>query len=181
LPTVIPSPSDKPALRSALLAARRGLTDAARDTADRALVERAVALAEGRRVAAYLPLAREPGGAGLIPALVGAARQVIVPVLLPDRDLDWSAPGEPDERLGPAAIGSVDLVLVPALAVDRLGVRLGRGGGSYDRALARVSIETPVVALLYDGELREHLPAEPHDRRVTGVLLPSGATWITIE
>jgi 5-formyltetrahydrofolate cyclo-ligase len=69
----------------------------------------------------------------------------------------------------------VDLVLVPALAVDRhTGVRLGRGGGSYDRALARTHPGTPVIALLYPGELLEGVPAQPHDARVTAVLTPDG-------
>jgi 5-formyltetrahydrofolate cyclo-ligase len=63
---------------------------------------------------------------------------------------------------------------VPALAVGRDGTRLGRGGGSYDRALARVPAATPVVALLYEDELLETVPAEPHDRRVSAAVLPSG-------
>lgn len=185
LPTVMPSPSDKPAVRAGLLAARRALTDADRAAADRLLVERAVALATGRHVAAYRPLAREPGGPDLVPALVRVARRVILPVLRPDRDLDWTTADGDDQCLGVAAIGAVDLVLAPALAVDRLGVRLGRGGGSYDRALDRVPVTTPVVALLYAGELRERLPADPHDRRVTSAILPSGAVdtaaWVTSE
>jgi 5-formyltetrahydrofolate cyclo-ligase len=65
-------------------------------------------------------------------------------------------------------------VIVPALAVDRRGVRLGRGGGSYDRALSRVPVGTPIVAALYDGELLDALPADPHDVRVTGVATPAG-------
>jgi 5-formyltetrahydrofolate cyclo-ligase len=64
-------------------------------------------------------------------------------------------------------------VLVPALAVDHRGQRLGRGGGSYDRALARVGERVPVVALLFDGELIDQVPAEPHDRPVSAVALPS--------
>ena len=65
------------------------------------------------------------------------------------------------------------MVVVPAVAVDRAGVRLGRGGGSYDRVLARVPPGVPVIALLYDGELCAALPAGPHDRRVTAVVTPS--------
>jgi 5-formyltetrahydrofolate cyclo-ligase len=76
--------------------------------------------------------------------------------------------------LGPDAVARADLVLVPALAVDRAGVRLGRGGGSYDRALARVAAKTLVVALLYDGEVHDALPAEAHDRVVSAVLSPAG-------
>ncbi|HET6211744.1 MAG TPA: 5-formyltetrahydrofolate cyclo-ligase, partial [Micromonosporaceae bacterium] len=102
----------------------------------------------------------------------GTGVAVLLPVLLDDRDLDWARyPG--GTPLGVAAIATADLVVVPAVAVDRTGVRLGRGGGSYDRALARVGAATPVIALLYDGELLPALPAEPHDRRVRAVIMPA--------
>src|SRR5574342_704374 len=103
-------------------------------------------------------------------AEVLARRRALDPALLPDADLDWAAydgpgslttarfPQPTGPRLGPDAIRSADLVLVPALAVDRRRMRLGRGGGSYDRVLARVAAGVPVVALLYDGELCEHVP-----------------------
>jgi 5-formyltetrahydrofolate cyclo-ligase len=99
---------------------------------------------------------------------------VLVPVLRGDLDLDWteygdktwnaqdtprwSTPGGP--RLGLDAIAGADVVLVPALAVDERGMRLGRGGGSYDRALARVPHARPVFALLYDGEYCQPLAAD---------------------
>jgi 5-formyltetrahydrofolate cyclo-ligase len=109
---------------------------------------------------------------------------VLLPVLLPNGDLDWaehqrgglvpSARGllEPaSRRLGPDAVTGCDVVLVPALAVDAAGHRLGRGGGSYDRALA--GVEAPVVALLHDGELLAAVPVEVHDVAVTAVATPS--------
>ncbi|MFJ6952794.1 5-formyltetrahydrofolate cyclo-ligase, partial [Micromonospora aurantiaca (nom. illeg.)] len=65
------------------------------------------------------------------------------------------------------------LVVVPAVAVDRRGIRLGRGGGSYDRALARVPATVPTVALLHDGELVAAVPALPHDRPVHCVITPA--------
>jgi 5-formyltetrahydrofolate cyclo-ligase len=74
--------------------------------------------------------------------------------------------------LGLPAVGLADLVVVPALAVDRAGVRLGRGGGSYDRALARTRPDALLVALLYQGELVDALPTEPHDARVDVAILP---------
>jgi len=76
--------------------------------------------------------------------------------------------------LGPAAIGTAHLVLVPAFAVDRAGRRLGRGGGSYDRALARVPTGTVVAALLFTGELIDRVPTDPWDRPVTAVVSPDG-------
>ena len=79
-------------------------------------------------------------------------------------------PTEPSR--GVAGISSADLVLVPALAVDLSGSRLGRGGGSYDRALARVGAAVPTIALLYDSELLDEVPAGPHDQRVRAVAQP---------
>ncbi|MCA1711851.1 MAG: 5-formyltetrahydrofolate cyclo-ligase, partial [Actinobacteria bacterium] len=116
-------------------------------------------------------------------SLLALRDDVLLPVLLPDDDLDWAVgrdlrPGprgllEPvGPRLGVAAISSCDLVLVPALAVDVAGTRLGRGGGSYDRALRRATGRT--IALLHDGELVERLPADPHDVPVTAAVTPSG-------
>jgi len=67
-------------------------------------------------------------------------------------------------------------VLVPALAVDPAGNRLGRGGGSYDRALARVTPGTFVCALLYDGEVVDRVPADDHDRRVDAAVTQKGLT-----
>jgi 5-formyltetrahydrofolate cyclo-ligase len=184
--------SDKQAVRREVLAARRAMSTAERDTADRALMAGAVDLVRGMAiVAAFVPMPGEPGGADLLDGLAAIVPTVLLPVLLPDRDLDWAQYQGPDSlggpgggpallrepsgaRLGPDAVAGVDALLVPALAVDRTGVRLGRGGGSFDRALARVGPDTAIVALLYDGELRVDLPTESHDRPVTAVITPSG-------
>jgi 5-formyltetrahydrofolate cyclo-ligase len=140
-------------------------------------------------VTAYAPTGTEPGGADL-PAVIRDALapvgRVLLPILRPDLDLDWAefrdelAPADrglrepPGPRLGVSAPATATLLVVPATAVDRRGVRLGRGGGSFDRALARTVPWARVVALLHDGELRdEDLPAEAHDRRVDAVVVPS--------
>ncbi|GAA1735792.1 5-formyltetrahydrofolate cyclo-ligase [Luedemannella helvata] len=163
--------------RRRLLAARRARSLADRAAADSALVNTLMSTCGERGVrvaAAYSPLLTEPGGPGLLPALASVASSVLIPVLLADRDLDWEAWSATGPLLGKAAIGRADLVVVPAVAVDLRGVRLGRGGGSYDRALTRVAPGALVVALLFDGELVDALPAEPHDRRVDAVITPSG-------
>lgn len=142
-------------------------------------------------VACYWSTGSEPDTHGLIFALWKHGATVILPVHNPDDDLDWAvydgpdtlSPGrsgimEPiDTRRGVDAIRTAALVLVPALAVDRSsGVRLGRGGGSYDRALARVGPNVPTVALLHSGELIDGVPAEPHDQPVRIAATPEGIT-----
>ncbi|MEU8212695.1 5-formyltetrahydrofolate cyclo-ligase [Micromonospora sp. NPDC049044] len=179
--------------RVELLARRRSLSGPTRAVAAGRVQAELVTLVRRLRpgrMAAYVPVGSEPGGADL-PEVLRAAlpvdAELLLPVLRTDLDLDWAAysgPGaliaagrgirEPaGARLGVAALAEVDLVLVPALAVDRLGRRLGRGGGSYDRALARVPASTLTVVPLHDGELVEVLPVEPHDRRVRAVVTPA--------
>jgi 5-formyltetrahydrofolate cyclo-ligase len=142
-------------------------------------------------IAAYVSMGTEPGTGPLLDAWFDAGRRTLLPVLRPDNDLEWSVfrGGESlvaanrgllepaGETLGLDAIGYADVVITPGLAVDRTGMRLGRGGGSYDRALARVPVGTPVLTLLYEHELLDEVPAGEHDRRVSGVVTPSGVTW----
>jgi 5-formyltetrahydrofolate cyclo-ligase len=185
--------AQKVALRDQLLTARRRhpLT-AARGDAE-AIAEHLLATPEVRRaatVATYISLSNEPGTGPLVEQLHALGRRLILPVLLPDNDLDWAVYQGPRSlvpasrglleptgpRLGPEAVATADVVLCPGLAVDRRGHRLGRGGGSYDRALARVPVGTFVCTVLYDEELVEHVPAEAHDLPVTAVVTPSGVT-----
>ncbi|WP_435204027.1 5-formyltetrahydrofolate cyclo-ligase [Micromonospora sp. bgisy143] len=180
--------------RVRLLAHRRTLDDTTRAAAAGRVQAELVALVRRLRPArmtAYVPVGTEPGGADLAEVLRGAlpaGAELLLPVLRADLDLDWAAYTGPHAlvaagrgirepvgpRLGLAAIASAELVVVPALAVDHDGRRLGRGGGSYDRALARVPTTSLTVVPLHDGELVEALPAEPHDRPVRAVVTPSG-------
>ena len=178
----------KTALRDQLLTARRRRSLLERQAAATAVTERLLAWEPVRRaatVAAYASVGSEPATGLLLNRLLGAGKRVVLPVLLPDRDLDWAVfdgdlvPARlgllepPGPRLGVDAIATADVVLVPGVAVDPRGNRLGRGGGSYDRALRRVPVGTPVVVLLDDGELVEEVPVAEHDRRVTAVATPS--------
>jgi 5-formyltetrahydrofolate cyclo-ligase len=191
--------SEKSAIRESFLSKRRSLDPHRRAAADRTICAilrdllrtgrrpgRPALAAVRRTVAGYVPTNGEPGGTDLPEALRGYHDRVLLPVLRSDLDLDWAeytGPGclqparwrlcEPaGPRLGADEVTTASVLVVPAVAVDRSGVRLGRGGGSYDRALARVPPRTLVVALLYDGELIDRLPAEPHDRRVAAVIAP---------
>lgn len=171
----------KAALRRRILAARAGLSEERRAEAGRLIRDAVLSLPEAQMagtVAAYYSVAAEPPSRSLVYALWKRGSYVLLPVLRPDGDLDWASYEGPDSvaeaaygLLEPAtptgaAITSADLVIVPALAADRRGNRLGRGRGCYDRALARVGPVIPTVALLYDGELLDDLPAGPLDQRV---------------
>ena len=178
-------PVDKQAWRTRLLTARDALSADARAARDEALVAGALRLAAstGGPICAYVPVGAEPGGPTLVSELVDAGHEVLLPVVPRERGpLEWArfdgtfARGplglrEPaGARLGVAAIGSAALVLVPGLAVDRRGIRLGRGAGYYDRSLPFA--RAPLVMLLHDDELVERLPADPHDHPVTAALVP---------
>jgi 5-formyltetrahydrofolate cyclo-ligase len=170
------SGTDKQDLRDELLQERRALTPAAIDAA-RAAVRAAVLARQAAHgwttVAAYRPLRTEPGSLELLDELIARGVRVLVPVTLPDRDLDWvQLPG--DRPLTVDAISSADAVLVPALAVSFIGERLGRGGGSYDRALARVRPGAATAALVYDSEVLAHVPTDPWDVRVSACVTPGG-------
>jgi 5-formyltetrahydrofolate cyclo-ligase len=144
-------------------------------------------LAGTRTFAAYVPDADEPGHGRLPAAFTQLEARVLLPVVpMESRELTWAVdtgrltPGrfgllEPlGPRLGPTALRTADVVVVPALAVARDGVRLGRGGGYYDRALQYARSDAVLVALVFDDELLDELPSEQHDRRVTAVVTPSG-------
>lgn len=183
---------DKADLRRTLLDRRAALSAEAVQGAQEALGRRALDLPElagAGTVAAYVSIGREPGTRALLEALRGREVRVLLPVLLPDNDLDWGVYRGPDrlvragrgllepdgERLGVSAVAEADVVLLPGLAVDGRGLRLGRGGGSYDRVLARLSRPGPArVVLLYDHEVVEDVPAEAHDQAVDAVVMPGG-------
>ncbi len=183
----------KVALRDQLLTARRRRPLLERSTDARSIALHLTAAPEVRRaatVAAYVAVGSEPGTAPLLHALLAAGKRVVLPVLLADGDLDWAAyAGDQDlvpatrgllepvgTRLGPEAVATADVVLVPGLAVSARGDRLGRGGGSYDRALGRVPVGTFTCVLLNDEEVGVDVPVEPHDRPVAAAAHPSGIT-----
>jgi len=171
--TAVDTASAAPSPATAGAADARAAASLAIATAAGPLLERQVA---GSRVAAYRALGTEPPMDALIDRALGLGLSVIVPELLADRDLDWRAvraDGSLGPLLGRAAIAAAELVVVPALLVDRSGRRLGQGGGSYDRALLRTSASALVVAVVGDGELvAGPLPVDLHDVDVDAVITP---------
>ena len=180
---------EKARLRALVSSARALLSAQERGEAGRQIRDALLSLPEVQMagtVAAYYSIGSEPDTRGLVFALWKRGTYVLLPLLRPDGDLDWASYEGPESLVagprglqepgeaarGARAVASADVVLVPALAVDRQGNRLGRGGGSFDRALARVGPLIPVIALLYDSELLERVPVEEHDTPVRAVVRP---------
>lgn len=185
-----PTSVAKLALRDQVLTARGRLGVADLGAAARALASVLLRTPEVRRaatVAAYVSVGTEPGTGPLLAGLAAAGRRVLLPVLLSDGDLDWAVfTGDAGLRsgrrglleptgptLGSDAVATADAVLVPGLAVSDRGDRLGRGGGSYDRALGRLPAGTFTCALLHDGEVGLGVPVDAHDRAVVAAATPT--------
>ncbi|OBH11099.1 5-formyltetrahydrofolate cyclo-ligase [Mycobacterium sp. E1747] len=184
----------KAALRAQLQAARRRVADHVRAEDARMLSGRLEAaegvVSSGDTVCAYVPVGAEPGSIDMLDVLLRRSGRVLLPVARTAADgaalpLRWGEyrPGaltsarwgllEPPQPWLPAsAIAEASLILVPSLAVDRSGVRLGRGRGFYDRSLGGRDPHARLVAVVRDAELVDHLPTEPHDVPMTHALTP---------
>ena len=178
-------------MRQRLLAARRSVSDEARADEARSLADHVNAVLDsGGTVCAYVPVGAEPGSIEMLDVLLQRANRVLLPVARTTADnspvaLEWGEyrPGqlvaarfgllEPAGPWLPAtALAEASVVLVPALAVDRTGVRLGRGRGFYDRTLVSRNPHARLVAVIRDEELLDELPHEPHDVPMTHALTP---------
>jgi len=183
--------ASKAALRKQLLAARRSIADDVRAAEARMLNEHVELLvSSGSTVCAYVPVGTEPGSIEMLNVLLHRAGRVLLPVARTTADdtplpLWWGEyrPGAltrgrwgllepPEPWLPESALAEAELVFVPALAVDRRGVRLGRGAGFYDRSLSDRDPQARLIATARDAEFIDELPSEPHDVRMTHALTP---------
>ena len=157
---------------------RRAISNA-RPHSSQGLTQRLMAVAEAHRViASYSPTATEPDVSGFNDWVRASGRKLLLPIITGSQ-LAWAEPGEP--VLGPlgilqptgvtAELAEATLIVLPALAVDRAGNRLGRGAGYYDRALAEMATALR-VAVVFDSEILPALPAEPHDVPVNLAVSP---------
>lgn len=181
----------KALLREQLIASRRAVPEAVRQAEAAALKAHVASIARlAETVCAYVPVRTEPGTPALLDALAAAGARVLLPISRVDsagtpQPLRWGryshgqlVPAgfgllEPSgEALPPEAVAEAGVVLVPALAVDRRGVRLGRGAGFYDRSLPLRDPTARLIAVVRDDELRDELPGEPHDVRMSDALTP---------
>jgi len=185
----------KDEVRRRVRASRRDRGPRERQAASASLADRVLGMPELRTattVAAYVSTSAEPGTLPLREGLRERGIRVLLPVLQADDDLDWAVdegPLEPGRRaaiaeptgarLGADAIRQAAVVVCPAAAVALDGTRLGHGGGSYDRALART--EALVIALVHDDELVEALPHDPHDRAVHVAVTPTRTVRLPVR
>lgn len=182
--------NQKRALRAEIRERRRITPDHHRQSADTAITEHLIQLTSdlhSTSLAAYLSLPDEPGTRDFIAWACEKGIRVLLPISRADGLLDWAPydgkaesvddfgmPRPTSEVLGPIAINSVDLIIVPAASVDRSGMRMGWGRGYFDKTLGSMENCPPVYAVIFDEELVDVVPSERHDQRVDGVVTPSG-------
>jgi len=182
--------SEKRALRAEIRERRRIRTSTERASAASAITQHLVDLASDlkvRSLSAYLSLPDEPGTRDFVAWACEQDIRVLLPISREDGLLDWAPydgkdedvdflglPAPTSELLGPIAINDVDLIIIPAAAVDRGGMRMGWGRGYFDKTLGSMEGCPPVYAVIFDDELVDAVPRERHDQPVNGVVTPSG-------
>jgi 5-formyltetrahydrofolate cyclo-ligase len=180
----------KRALRAELRERRQLFSDAQREAAASAIGEQLDALIDSlgaRTVSCFLSTTTEPGTRDFVRRAVRRGIRVLLPVTRADGLLDWAVANDTDEVaegrhglpeptgevLGPIAVNDVDLMIIPAAAVDMTGMRLGWGRGYFDKTIGSMERCPPVYAVIYDSEVLDSLPREVHDQPVTGVVTPT--------
>lgn len=180
----------KRALRAELRERRQLMGEPARESAEAGIhrqLDALVAEHGARSVSCFLSTPTEPGTRSFVEAAVARGIRVLLPITRADGLLDWSvaAPGadiaaglfgmpEPvGEVLGPIALDDVDLLIIPAAAVSRDGMRLGWGRGYFDKTLGSMQHCPPVYAVVFDSEVVDEVPHDLHDQPVTGVVTPT--------
>lgn len=179
----------KNALRAEIRTRRQLLSPTQREAASLALTERLfelIAATGATNISCYLSTTSEPGTREFVAAAIARGLRVLLPVTRADGLLDWAVASEdgdetegpygvPEpvgELLGPIAVDEVDLLLIPAAAVDTSGTRLGWGRGYYDKTIGSMQQCPPVYAIVFDTEVLDDVPREAHDQPVTGVITP---------
>lgn len=180
----------KRALRAELRERRNAMSEAQRQAAATGITGQLDALVErigARSVSCFLSTSTEPDTRAFIRGAMARGIRVLLPITRADGLLDWSVatPGgdvavglfglpEPvGEVLGPIAVGDVDLLIIPAAAVDRTGMRLGWGRGYFDKTIGSMQRCPPVYAVVFDAELLDEVPRDVHDQPVTGIVTPT--------
>ena len=180
----------KRALRAELRERRQLLSQQARDAAAEGIRTQLDALVDRLGVTSmscYLSITSEPDTHEFVAAAVRRGIRVLLPITRKDGLLDWivatpdgditegmfGLPEPVGEVLGPIAVNDVDLMVIPAAAIDRRGMRLGWGRGFFDKTIGSMERCPPVYAVVYDSEVLDEVPSDRHDQPVTGVVTPT--------
>ncbi|MEY4990202.1 MAG: hypothetical protein RIS08_428 [Actinomycetota bacterium] len=138
---------------------------------------------QAKVIASYSPLKSEPDVREFNDWVIATGRELLLPRVISDF-LEFAkgetAPGSfgLQEPSGTAvSLDEIELIFVPALAVDSQGNRLGKGKGYYDRVLGE--LDCPKFAVIFDGEFFEQLPTEPHDQKVSGAVSPLAINYFS--
>lgn len=181
--------NQKRALRAEFRERRQNLTGPEQDAATAGITRNLIDLTtdlSARSVSCYLSARNEPNTRPYLNWARENGVRVLLPITREDGLLDWTTgdgttetesilglPEAVGELLGPIAINDVDLIIVPAAAVDATGLRMGWGRGYFDKTLGSMEKCPPVYAVLFDGELVEEVPRELHDQAVDGAVTPT--------
>jgi 5-formyltetrahydrofolate cyclo-ligase len=188
----------KRALRAELRERRQVLSSQAIESAASGVHSQLDALIDElgvRSMSCFLSTPAEPGTHEFVRAAVERGIRVLLPITRADGLLDWSVatpdteiiegmfglPEPTGELLGPIAVGDVDLLVIPAAAVDRGGMRLGWGRGYFDKTLGSMERRPPVYAVIFDSELLDEVPQDLHDQPVDGVVTPTRTLTLAPE
>src|SRR6478609_10820892 len=179
----------KRALRAELRERRQNLTTTERSAATAGLTRNLVDLTtdlQARSVACFLSTTIEPDTRPFLNWAHAQGLRVLLPISREDGLLDWTTgdgeteteglfgmPEAVGELLGPIAINDVDLIIVPAAAVDSTGMRMGWGRGYFDKTLGSMQNCPPVYAVVFDSEVVDVVPRERHDSPVDGAVTPT--------
>ena len=185
-----PIDNAKRALRAELRERRQRRSEAAAE-ADAAGVkeqlDRLVADLGVRSMSCFISTPTEPGTHEFIVDAVRRGIRVLLPITRSDGLMDWAVatedgdiveglfglPEPVGEMLSPLAVNDVDLLVIPAAAVDRSGMRLGWGRGYFDKTIGSMENCPPVYAVVFDSELLEEVPSDLHDQPVSGAVTPT--------
>lgn len=194
-----PAPLDRTAIRREVRAQRRSLSERERSIRSHALclnLARSGLLARARRIACFWPNDGEVDLAPLFARLWQTGTRIFLPVLAGPRL--WFAPFHPHTRLADNRFGipepvasrrqacpllALDIVLMPLVAYDGRGNRLGMGGGYYDRTFAwrahRTHLRRPLlVGAAFAFQRRERLEARPWDVALDAAITDRGFEWL---
>lgn len=177
-------------MRADLRQRRQLLSPIQRESAEESLTAQLWQLVDSTgatSVSCYLSTTLEPGTRTFVNQAIERGLRVLLPSTRADGLLDWvvatvdgeeatgphGVPEPVGELLGPIAVDEVDVLLIPAAAVDVSGMRLGWGRGYYDKTIGSMQKCPPVYAVIFDAELLDEVPTEPHDQPVSGVVTPT--------